>query len=175
MSAPPLPLTSCRCLTRTRLLGPSSGPSSSLVRFWGTTLGLPMWHLAWACPGKPARGQSSARGRSVKEQRDSQGTLTLPHQQGIPFLSQRSHTTPVTSPRASSEAGARPFPLSWEEPSALNSIPSSSSGLPAESNNGKNSHRHGALSREGPPSSWRSRSSSYLRASSSARTRASLA
>ena len=49
MSAPPLPLTSLGCLTRTCLLGPSSGPSSSLVRFLGVGLGLPTWHFAQAC------------------------------------------------------------------------------------------------------------------------------
>ena len=46
MSAPPSPLTSLGCLTCTRLLGPSSGPSSSLVHFLGAGLRLPTWHFA---------------------------------------------------------------------------------------------------------------------------------
>ena len=47
----------------------------------------------------------------------------------------------------SSEVGARPFPLSWAGSATL----SSSSGLPAESDDGKNSHHCGALSQEGTP------------------------
>ena len=108
-------------------------------------------------------------------------SLTLPHRQGIPFLSQRLQ---MTSPRTSSEASTHPFPLSLGGPSTL----SSSSGLLAKSNDSRNSCRHGTLSRGGPSSSWRSRftmrcsssshtrcSSSCARASSSAHTRASSA
>ena len=85
-------------------------------------------------------------------------------------------------PRTSSEASAHPCPLSWDGPSTL----SSSSRLPAKSDDGRKSHRHSALSWEGPPSSRRPRStmswssssyvchsSSCLQASSSARVHTS--
>ena len=64
----------------------------------------------------------------------------MPHQQGIPFLLQRSQTTPVTSPGPTSWTGACPFPLSLGGHSTF----SSSSRLLAESNDGKNSCRRGA-------------------------------
>ena len=85
----------------------------------------------------------------------------MPHQQGIPFFLQRSQTIPVTSPWSISWTSTLPFRLLLGELTTF----SSSSGLPAGSDNNKNSCHCGAFPLEDLPASRRSHSTASLSSS----------